>query len=121
MRQWRSAVVAFLGTQAVAQELNLMGAGAAGFILGGGIGALVGGKHVTFRGDGAGWQRIARFGIGITGVLLFLGMASGAGVPEGATGVFVVALELAIFGSRLTLGTPWLFRMLRLSSGAHPS
>jgi hypothetical protein len=68
-----SAVVAFLGTQAVAQELNLMGAGAAGFILGGGIGALVGGKHVTFRGDGAGWQRIARFGIGITGVLLFLG------------------------------------------------
>lgn len=106
---------AFLATQVVARELNLLGAGAAGFVLGGGVGAVVGQHILSFRGDGPLWQRVARLLIGIPLMLLFLALVSGAGIPEGWIGALMIALALAILGSFLTLGGPWLFQLLRLS------
>ncbi len=107
---------AFLATQVVARELNVLGAGAAGFVLGGGFGAVLGLHLLGFRGDGPVWQRGARFLIGIPVLLLFLVLVGQAGIPEGWMGMPVVALELTILGSFLAAGGPWLFQLLRLSS-----
>ena len=96
-----------------------MNAGAAGFIAGGGLGAAVGVRALSFTGRGPVWQRVLRFAVGIPVMLLLMGAMRELGLPEGGLGRIALAADLALLGLWLTLGAPWLFEKLRLSSPSH--
>ena len=105
----------FLCVGVVGTELVLLGAGAAGMILGGGLGGIVAARVLSFEGHGPVWKRIVRYVLGLAVLLVFLGTVSGLEIPEGVAGGLLVIAELTIFGAWLTLGAPWLFERLRLS------
>lgn len=90
-------------------------AGVAGFIAGGGVGAAVGVRSLSFSGHGPAWQRVLRFAVGMLVMLPLMGSMQRLGLPEGGLGRLVLAADLALLGLWLTLGAPWLFEKLRLS------
>ena len=93
-----------------------MNAGAAGFIAGGSVGAAVGLHTLSFTGRGPAWQRLARFVVGLLVMLPLMGLMRQLGVPDAGLGRLVLAADLAVLGLWMTLGAPWLFEKLRLST-----
>ena len=104
-----AAVVALGGVQLVSNDQNLMGVGAAGFIVGAGAGAAAGLPSLAFTGRGPVWQRLGRLITGIPVMLFLLGLMQGLGLPDGGLGPFALAAYLALLGGWLTLGAPWFF------------
>jgi hypothetical protein len=89
--------------------------GIAGFLAGGGVGAAVAYRHLQFDGRGPLWQRALRYLLGMALMLAMLGAFQKLGVPDGALGGVVIALDLAVLGLWLTLVAPWLFQQVRLA------
>ncbi len=96
-----------------AERLN---AGAAGFIAGIGSGAAIAARHVEFDGGGPGWQRALRYLVGMAVMLSMLGSMREFGVPSGIAGNVVIALDLVVVGLWLTLGAPWFFQRVGLTT-----
>jgi hypothetical protein len=101
-----------------AERLN---AGAAGFIAGIGIGAAIAARHVDFDAGGPGWQRALRYLVGMAVMLSMLGSMREFGVPSGIAGKTVIALDLAAVGLWLTLGAPWFFQRVGLTTPPAPA
>ena len=95
------------------------GFGGSSRLAGGGLGAAVGVRALSFTGRGPAWQRVLRFAVGIPVMLGLMGAMRGLGLPEGGLGRIALAGDLAVLGLWLTLGAPWLFEKLRLSSPSH--
>ena len=110
-----AGAVVFVFVQLVPGGQSPMNAGAAGLIAGGGLGAAVGLRALSFTGRGSVLQRVLPFTVGMLVMLPLMGAMQRIGMPDGGLGRLVIVVDLAVIGLWLTLGAPWLFEKLRLS------
>lgn len=103
---------ALLVPDPLGEHLN---AGAAGFLAGAAAGAALGLRHLSFTGQGVWWKRALRLVVGMLLTLIVLSGLRRVGVPDGALGNALVALELMAFGLWITFAVPWVFERIRLS------
>ena len=79
------------------------------------IGAAVKARYVPFSVRTAGWRGFARYAVGITLMFWLFGVLRKVYPDQQTTGYFVIGfLHSAANGLWMSLGAPWLFRLLRL-------
>ena len=86
-----------------------------GMLLGIGVGAILKSRYLPFSVSGIRWTSLARYSIGIA-ILFTLFTTLRITYPaQQATGYFIIGfLHSAVNGIWISLGAPWLFRLLKL-------
>lgn len=86
-----------------------------GTLVGIGVGAMLKVRYVPFSVSGTRWRSLARYSIGTT-ILFILFTALRSIYPsQHATGYFIAGfLHSAVNGLWISLGAPWLFRLLKI-------
>lgn len=86
-----------------------------GMLVGIGGGALLKVRYLPFSASGTGWMSLARYSIGITVLFLLFAALRGIYPSQDSTGYLITGfLHSALNGLWISLGAPWLFRLLRL-------
>jgi membrane-associated phospholipid phosphatase len=90
-----------------------------GTLFGIGVGLAFGRRYLSFSVSGTWWLRAVRFITGFVVVLaLYLGLKAVFPSDSTALGPVFRFLRYALIGGWITLGAPWLFRLMRLAPGA---
>jgi membrane-associated phospholipid phosphatase len=95
---------------------SLTGSGA---FLGLGIGLICKNRYLSYSVDGPWWQRALRFIIGVA-ILFALYLGLKAAFPRDGTVIGSVfrVVRYTVIGAWITIGAPWLFRVMRLAKAS---
>ena len=86
-----------------------------GLLMGIGIGAVVQGRSLPFSARCTPGKAVVRYAIGIAILIALLGLLRGMYPPREAAGSMVMGfLHAAVNGIWMSLGAPWLFRLLKI-------
>jgi hypothetical protein len=86
-----------------------------GLLLGVGAGALVKVRCLPFSVSGVNWKSPLRYLMGIAIMLVLFAILRSVYPPQGTTGYYVLGfVHSALNGVWISLGAPWLFRVLKL-------
>jgi membrane-associated phospholipid phosphatase len=86
-----------------------------GMLVGIGVGVMLKARYVSFSVSGTRWTSIARYGIGITILFTLFTTLRTIYPAQQATGYFIFGfLHSAVNGLWISLGAPWLFRLLKI-------
>jgi len=86
-----------------------------GMLLGIGVGAMLKVRYLPFSVSGIRWTSLARYSIGITILFTLFTTLRTIYPAQQATGYFMIGfLHSAVNGLWISLGAPWLFRLLKL-------
>ena len=116
----QSLVIQLLALLAVALGLLLINANRVmvyqlGMLVGIGVGAMLKVRYVSFAVSGTSWTSLARYSIGITILFALFTTLRNIYPAQQATGFFIIGfLHSAVNGLWISLGAPWLFRLLKL-------
>ena len=86
-----------------------------GLLLGVGAGALVRVRCLSFSVSGVSWKSPVRYLLGIAILLILFSLLRSGYPQQGTTGYYVMGfVHSVVNGGWISLGAPWLFRVLRL-------
>jgi len=116
----QSLVVQLLSLLALSLGLLLINANRVmvyqlGMLVGIGVGAMLKVRYVSFAVSGTRWTGIARYSIGITILFTLFATLRAIYPAQQATGYFIIGfLHSAVNGLWISLGAPWLFRLIKI-------
>jgi membrane-associated phospholipid phosphatase len=86
-----------------------------GLLLGVGAGALVKVRCLPFSASGVSWKSPVRYLVGIAVLLILFSLLRGVYPQQGTTNYYIMGfVHSAVNGVWVSLGAPWLFRVLKL-------